>query len=456
MFQKVKTCAAIEGLVGLIAFSLIASPTIGAGPPDPESPRVLIVALDGVPYRAVEQAQKQGAFAGWPDAKPLISTFPSMTNIAYTALLRPFGVEPISGYELRHFDTDRNKVIGGLTKYKKKAYPWRDLFQITSRTPGSKIGVYARPAKHVWNTVAEIERLVLESRDELILVHVASTDPMAHFLGDEKVVSFLIELSPRLEDLERRHRESRGRPLRLVLLSDHGNSDQKVLHAKGIRKQLRATGLRVVSRLKRPNDVVVPTFGVVNFGLLFLRPELAEQAARAVADHPAVDVAAWLSAKREIRVISSDGEAVIRWRGEVGARRFAYEPSIPDPLRLAEVRAHMAAAGLFDEDGYAAEADWFERSALSEFPDAARRLVDSLTGTYVRNAATVIFSLKPGYGLGLFSARLGARLKGGQQGTHGGLDRSSTLGFFLTNDPADRPQVAIRADQALIEWASGE
>jgi hypothetical protein len=445
-----------RALTGLIALALIATPTIAAGSPDPESPRVLILALDGVPYRAVKQAQQQGAFAGWPDAKPLISTFPSMTNIAYTALLRPFGVEPISGYELRHFDTDRNKMIGGLAKYKKRAYAWRDSFQITSRTNGSKIAVYARPVKHAWKMVAEIERLVLESPDELIFVHVASTDPMAHFSGDEKVVPFLLELSPRLEELERRHRESRGRPLRLVLLSDHGNSDQKVIHVKGIRKQLRAADLRVVSRLKRPNDVVNPTFGIVNFGLLFLRPELAEQAARAVADHPAVDVAAWLSAEREIRVISGDGDAVIRWRGEVGARRLAYEPSISDPLRLAEVRAGMAEAGLFDEDRYATEADWFEHSALSDFPDAPRRLVDSLTGTYVRNAATVIFSLETSYGMGLFSARLGAGLKGGQKGTHGGLDRSSSLGFFLTNDPADRPRVAVRADQALIEWATGE
>jgi len=77
-----------------------------------EEPRVLVVALDGVPYRLLRQARENGAFEGWPEARPLVSTFPSMTNVAFTAMLTPLGAEPVRGYEIRHYDPDKTTRSG--------------------------------------------------------------------------------------------------------------------------------------------------------------------------------------------------------------------------------------------------------------------------------------------------------------------------------------------------------
>jgi hypothetical protein len=85
------------------------------------------------------------------------------------------------------------------------------------------------------------------------------------------MVELLVELAGMLADLRDRHQRTRGRPLRIVLFSDHGCGRAKVRHAEGIDRALREAGLHVVRRLAGPRDVVAPQFGLVNFGALFLQ-----------------------------------------------------------------------------------------------------------------------------------------------------------------------------------------
>ena len=56
---------------------------------DPQAPRTLILALDGVPYESVLAAQEMGAFKGWAKPRPMVSPFPSMTNVGFAAILHP-------------------------------------------------------------------------------------------------------------------------------------------------------------------------------------------------------------------------------------------------------------------------------------------------------------------------------------------------------------------------------
>ena len=49
-----------------------------------------------------------------------------------------------------------------------------------------------------------------------------------------------------------------------------------------------------------------------------------------------------------------------------------------------------------------------------------------------------------------------ARVQGGKvEGTHGGLDRDSSLGFWMTNDRSIDVPVAHRAARALAAFADG-
>ena len=65
----------------------------------------------------------------------------------------------------------------------------------------------------------------------------------------------------------------------------------------------------------------------------------------------------------------------------------------------------------------------------------------------------MVFSLKPGFAWGWTSAHLSSKLSGGRlEGTHGGLDADSTVGFFMTDDPDYQPATAVRAEQALVQF----
>jgi len=149
-----------------------------------------------------------------------------------------------------------------------------------------------------------------------------------------------------------------------------------------------------------------------------------------------------------IHVVSADGAARIHQRE--GAGRLRYERVQGDPLRLAEAEALLASQGLLDADGYASEDDWLRASATGHFPDAPRRLVDAMEGAFVKNSATVLFSVEPGWAWGWRSAHASANLSGGRlEGTHGGLDRESSLGFFVSDDPGLVPDGAVSAPDAL-------
>ena len=422
----------------------------------PDRPRTLVLALDGVPLRLVERAREQGAFANWPAPLPLVSTFPSVTNVSFTAMFEPFGIPHALGYEIQHYDRELNEVVGAsVVGYDEQVYAWRDMFDVTPRTFGSKLAGYTRPYKKALGELEDARNALLTLERDLVFVHIGGTDSLMHLRGEKPLTRFLVELDGFVEALRKEHLAELGRPLRVVLLSDHGNTSGKIYAAPGIRRSLRRAGLRVVDKLNVPDDVVAATFGLVSYGALFLADaERAEDAAVAVAGVKAVDVAAWRSGPTEVTVVSGDGEARIRWRASEQGREYAYDPRTADALKLIDARDRLEAAGRLDPAGFAPHAAWLEVSVTAEFPDALDRLARSLDGSFVSHTANVLFSLHPGYAWGWRSAHASSWLQGGRlEGTHGGLDRESTLGFFMTDRKADRPAASVvRAERALIEF----
>ena len=447
-------------LLGLQASGTAGAPD-AAGTPgkscplaEPGAPRVLLLALDGTPLRVVQQAKAKGVFGGWPEPVGLISTFPSMTNVAFTALLEPLGFPgTIAGYEIRRYDFERNLLHGG--KKKSSVYPWKGEFHVYSDTLTSKVDLYLSPIKSSDKLLRELEEVLLDGAEpSLVFAHLPSTDMTAHLDGDEATLEVLEKVSDFLARVTVAHREAHGRDLQVILLSDHGNGAEKVSNTQGLRDALRGGGFRLGKRLDGPDDLVVALYGAVNYGALYLDPARAREAASAALTHESVELAAWVSDDGEITVLGRSGEeARVRWSGDRPARRFGYEPVEGDPLRLVPVAARLETSGALTE-GLADRSTWFKATIESYYPDALARLVDSLEGRWVENPATVILSLDPRYAWGMIPTRIGASLLGGrQEGTHGGLDRDSSLAFLLVNDSGRQPGAAVAADQALEAWA---
>ena len=59
-------------------------------------PRRLLLGLDGVPHKLMEEAKSRGLFDSFGKPTRLLSPFPTMTNVALSAML---GASPPAGYE---------------------------------------------------------------------------------------------------------------------------------------------------------------------------------------------------------------------------------------------------------------------------------------------------------------------------------------------------------------------
>jgi hypothetical protein len=416
--------------------------------------RTLVLVLDGVPLRAVKAVVEQGAFEGWSGPRGMISPFPSMTSVAFTALLRPFCVHPIAGYETTYFNREDNEIKSGISKqYLETYFPWRTHFIVRKRSYSSNVAGYARPMHSARKMVEKIKGLVLTGSTNPVLAHVGPTDVVTHVRGDAPIIKYLMDLSDEMKQLEMEYEERRGQRLRVVILSDHGNTRGGVTSASDLRKTLKGAGHRIRKKLESPEDIVIPTYGAVSYSALYLDPSNAAAVAHSASENEAVDLAAWTRGPGEIEVVSETGTAVIRWRKFLDSSIFSYDLVTGDPLRLGQTKADLAATNLLGADGFAAGSDWLQATAENHYPDPLRRLVDALTGAWVENPANVILSLHSDRAWGSSGAWIGAFLMGGGlEGTHGALDSESTMGFLMANEPIPEELRAIPAHQALTLW----
>ena len=82
--------------------------------PGKSRPRRLLLCLDGVPHKLIESAKHRGLFDAFGTPTRLLSPFPTMTNVALSAM---FDATPPAGYESLYFDRNARELRGGIRKY---------------------------------------------------------------------------------------------------------------------------------------------------------------------------------------------------------------------------------------------------------------------------------------------------------------------------------------------------
>jgi hypothetical protein len=135
------------------------------------------------------------------------------------------------------------------------------------------------------------------------------------------------------------------------------------------------------------------------------------------------------SDKAMIRAAGSNAIAELEWSAGVDCYRYTAREG--DPVNLADVFGRLRAAGKLDRNDFASAADLFAATSSAHFPDAAGRIRGWAIGDGVRNPSNIIMSFRPGYFYGAGSFEYLVTIAG----THGGLERSSTLGFAMATFP---------------------
>lgn len=390
----------------------------------PQRNRPLIVLLlDGVAYDRVRALYNAGRFRLLRPPTRVISTFPSLTDVAYDQF---FGTGPTPGFEAGYFDRSANRETAGASVYLAgenerwiAAVDYRMSFlrdALMYLTPQSTYTAELNNARRVLD-----RRLRAGARQ--VVLYLLSTDGLGHMVSAEHMERRLTELDAWIE---RAAYDWRGE-VEFVVLADHGNTTTPPTRFD-IHRILRDAGLRVAKRLDRSGDVCVPLFGLLDMARIHTYDDATrDRVVQTLRGRPEVSVLAWREGDAAV-LESTDGLA----RVTAGAGyRYRCEVIRGDPLQLSAVCAAGAERSA-DE--------WLQATRDSEHPAAPPRVWDAFFRVSTEKPDVIVsLSANAFVGSGFFSAL--TRM----HGTHGGLSRQASEAFLMCG-ASDLPATLFLAD----------
>ena len=418
-------------------------------------PRRLLLCLDGVPHELIKVARNRGLFETFGAPTRLLSPFPTMTNVALSAMFR---ASPPAGYESLYFDRDARELRGGIKKYLGRRTPDKIpssyMDELDYQEPlAFEFLVYVAPER-VWRADMQRfrERFLAAPQTSDYFAFLKGTDGLLHSCGPAR-------LSIALESLDRILREIQevcGDETEIVLFSDHGMNLQENRRAD-VATHLRRQGFKLQSQLTAINDrsLSIPAFGLCSYAAAYCGDEaIVPEAADVLSEVPGIDFSVYRDGQAVV-IKGSRGAARIERRTTSAQQGFpAGEPATADsvsyrylntsddPLDLMPVVNTLRANGKLDQEGFASDAAWFDQTHTHRYPDALRNIYTSLHTNRVKHTADVLVSLRDGYYYGWSPFGRVVRLAA----THGNALRSSSNAFLMSTH-RQLPE-CVRADNA--------
>jgi len=373
-------------------------------------PRRLLLCLDGVPHKLIEAARHRGLFDAFGPPSRLLSPFPTMTNVALSAML---GATPPAGYESLYFDRSTRELRGGIRKYLGRRTPdkipssYMDDLDYQEPLPFEFL-IYVAP-ESIWR--ADMgkfrERFRAAPQDRDYFAFLKATDGLLHSQGPARLAIALESLDKILTEI----REYCGRETEIVMFSDHGMNLEKNRRVH-LRSALQRRGLQVV----------IPAFGLCSYVAIYCDEQVVPDVARTTAEVEGVDFAVYKDG--EAAVVESD-------RGHARIENLRYVVETGDPLEL----------GGFGHESKT-DKEWFEATASHTYPDPVPNIYKSLFSARVQHTADVLVSLKDGYYFGWSPFGRLVNL----EATHGNALQSSSNAFLMSTHR--QFPTHVRADDA--------
>ncbi|HKS10817.1 MAG TPA: alkaline phosphatase family protein [Pyrinomonadaceae bacterium] len=370
-----------------------------------------------MPHKLIEAARHRGLFDAFGPPTRLLSPFPTMTNVALSAM---FGATPPAGYESLYFDRAAGELRGGIRKYLGRRTPdkipssYMDDLDYQEPLPFEFL-IYVAPEK-IWRAdmqkFRERFRSAPPNRDYFAFLK--ATDGLLHSQGPARLAIALESLDKILKEI----RAYAGTETEIVMFSDHG------MNLEENRRVPLKSALE-----RRGFDVVVPAFGLCSYVAVYCRDEQQiPEVARASAEIMGVDLAVYRD-RNEVVIESERGQARIQADGE----SLKYLTATGDPLAL----GHL-------DHGDKTDKEWFAETAGHKYPDAVPNIYKSLFTPRVQHTADILISLKDGYYYGWSPFGRFVRL----YATHGNALQSSSDAFLMSTH-REFPQY-VRADDARV------
>ncbi len=396
-----------------------------ATPALPEAGR-LVLALDGVDYRDIVDARSRGLFAGFREPSRLISTFPSISDVAWHEIM---GVQPPPGYQRIFYSARQNAVVGELLDaIRPIEYERRMDFAFSTKF--HHLGAYL-----ISNQVArrevdiDVKEFLRSTGRATIYAYNVGPDALQHTRGDLR--KYLLHLDHKLAQLQHTYRARTGRDLEILMLSDHGHNRAISADFLPVVDALEQQGFHTVRSLNSAADVAFSVDGVTTGFGVFAHPDSVQRVASLLAalDGVAVVTTRDTAGRYLVRADSALAEVIARGSGD--SITYRYQVLRGDPLRYAHVLPRMAHDREVSPDGFASAATWLRYTAEEPFPAAPPRIVRGHT-TITRNPAPILVSLDDKMRVGLGAVSVANRLRP-LGGTHGALSATNSLGVLMSN-----------------------
>lgn len=383
-------------------------------------PKRLVLALDGIPFDVFVALQKQGHFSDFRPAARMVSTFPSLSDVAFAAIE---GSEPPEGYQTTHYDPGRNKVVGNtIGSLSERAHPKIASDSVSHSVPHRIMG-YVTPQRIAISELRDIGRDLLGSRKSTFVAYLGTSDAVLHLQGRAGAEKFLLRVEAYLQELQKSVRARTGRDLMIDIVSDHG-STMVTSRVVPVERLLGECGFRRRTGVKDPFDTAYSLPGIVGSMAITVTSEHAEAAARCLAVAEGVDLVA-VNREHAVGVVTADGEAEVRLLSS-SPEQYGYRALRGDPLGILADAIPGATEVKIDQ------ASVFQQTRDASRPDPLRRLWRAFHGD-VQKPSSILVSLADGYEVGNPKLRFMTKLRGGHAGTHGSMTRMSSLGVLVSN-----------------------
>src|SRR5215217_436062 len=243
-------------------------------------PRRLLLCLDGVPHKLIEQAKSRGLFDSFGPPTRLLSPFPTMTNVALSAML---GASPPAGYESLYFDREAGELRGGIRKYLGRRTPdkipssYMDALDYQEPLAFEFL-IYVAPDR-IWRADMQRfrERFRAAPQDRDYFAFLKATDGLLHGQGPARLAVALESLDKILREIQ----SYCGNETEIVMFSDHG------MNLEENRRVPLALALE-----RRGFQVVIPAFGPCSYAAVYCRnTDIIPEVARASVELTGVDFA---------------------------------------------------------------------------------------------------------------------------------------------------------------------
>jgi hypothetical protein len=338
-------------------------------------------------------AKSRGLFDSFGTPGHLLSPFPTMTNVALSAMFR---ATPPAGYESLYFDRDARELRGGIRKYIGRRTPDKIpssyMDSLDYQEPlAFEFLIYVAPER-VWRADMRRfhERFLAAPPTRDYFAFLKATDGLLHAQGPARLNVALESLDKILTEIHK----SCGNETEIVLFSDHGMNLEENRRVD-LRTHLSRNSFTVTGELKGSRSVSIPAFGLCSYAAAYCGDEdLIPEAASVMIEVPGVDFVVYRDSNA-VQLKSATGTARIEKKRDTDFYRYLEEKG--DPLELRSIVESLKQDGKLDHEGFGADIDWLAYTKAHRYPDAVRNIFNSLYTARVKHAADVLISLHDGY-----------------------------------------------------------